>query len=80
VPLVPMKEMLDRALADRYGVAAFNILDDVTIGAVLAAAVEEQAPVNPADLRQDGPPVRPRQVVTRCSASSRHWPATSWCR
>jgi fructose-bisphosphate aldolase class II len=40
-----MKEMLDRALADRYGVAAFNILNDLTIEAVLAAAVEEQAPV-----------------------------------
>ena len=40
-----MKEMLDRALADRYGVAAFNILNDLTIEAVLAAATEENAPV-----------------------------------
>jgi fructose-bisphosphate aldolase class II len=40
-----MKELLDRALADRYGVAAFNIVNDLTIEAVLAAAVEEQAPV-----------------------------------
>jgi len=40
-----MKEMLDRALADRYGVAAFNILDDLSIEAVLAAAVEERSPV-----------------------------------
>jgi fructose-bisphosphate aldolase class II len=40
-----MKEMLDRALAERYGVAAFNILNDLTVEAVLAAAVEEQAPV-----------------------------------
>jgi fructose-bisphosphate aldolase, class II len=45
VPVVPMKEMLDRALADRYGVGAFNILNDLTIEAVLAAAVEERAPV-----------------------------------
>jgi fructose-bisphosphate aldolase class II len=45
VPVVPMKEMLDRALAERYGVAAFNILNDLTVEAVLAAAVEEQAPV-----------------------------------
>jgi fructose-bisphosphate aldolase, class II len=45
VPVVPMKQVLDRALADRYGVAAFNILNDLTIEAVLAAAVEEQAPV-----------------------------------
>jgi fructose-bisphosphate aldolase class II len=40
-----MKDMLDRALADRYGVAAFNILNDLTIEAVLQAAVEEQSPV-----------------------------------
>jgi fructose-bisphosphate aldolase class II len=37
--------MLDRALADRYGVAAFNVLNDLTIEAVLAAATEENAPV-----------------------------------
>ena len=43
--LVPMKEILDRAFADRYGVAAFNILNDLTIEAVIAAAVQENAPV-----------------------------------
>ena len=45
VPIVSLKDTLDRALADRYGVAAFNIVNDLTIEAVLAAAVEEQAPV-----------------------------------
>jgi fructose-bisphosphate aldolase, class II len=45
VPVVSMKEILDRAFAERYGVAAFNILDDLSIEAVLAAAVEERAPV-----------------------------------
>jgi fructose-bisphosphate aldolase class II len=40
-----MKDILDRALAARYGVAAFNIVNDLTIEAVLAAAVAEQAPV-----------------------------------
>jgi fructose-bisphosphate aldolase, class II len=40
-----MKDLLDRALAERYGVAAFNIVNDLTIEAVLAAAVEERAPV-----------------------------------
>lgn len=45
MPVVPTKELLDRALADRYGVAAFNILNDLTIEAVLAAATEENAPV-----------------------------------
>jgi fructose-bisphosphate aldolase class II len=45
VPVVPTKEILDRAFTERYGVAAFNILDDLTIDAVLAAAEEERAPV-----------------------------------
>jgi fructose-bisphosphate aldolase class II len=45
VPIVSLKDTLDRALADRYGVAAFNIVNDLTIEAVLAAAVEERAPV-----------------------------------
>ena len=45
MPVVSTKEILDRAFADRYGVAAFNILDDLTIDAVLAAAEEERAPV-----------------------------------
>jgi fructose-bisphosphate aldolase, class II len=45
MPVVPMRETLARAFADRYGVAAFNILNDLTVEAVLAAAVEERAPV-----------------------------------
>ena len=45
MPVVRMEELVDRALAARYGVAAVNILNDLTIEAVLAAAVGEQAPV-----------------------------------
>ncbi len=45
MPVVAMKEMLERALADRYGVAAFNVLNDLSIEAVLAAAVQEHSPV-----------------------------------
>jgi fructose-bisphosphate aldolase class II len=45
MPVVAMKETLDRALGERYGVAAFNIINDLTIEAVLATAVEENAPV-----------------------------------
>jgi fructose-bisphosphate aldolase, class II len=45
VPVVSLKEMLDRALAARYAVAAINIVNDLTIDAVLTAAVEERAPV-----------------------------------
>jgi fructose-bisphosphate aldolase class II len=45
VPVVPLKEIVDRALAERYGVAAINIFNDLTLEAVLAAAVEERSPV-----------------------------------
>jgi fructose-bisphosphate aldolase class II len=45
MPVVAMKETLDRALAGRYGVAAFNIINDLSIEAVLAAAAQERAPV-----------------------------------
>ncbi|MBL7254245.1 class II fructose-bisphosphate aldolase [Paractinoplanes lichenicola] len=45
MPVVAMKEILDRALTGWYGVAAFNIVNDLSIEAVLAAAVEEHAPV-----------------------------------
>lgn len=45
MPVVPLKEILDRAFAERYGVAAINIVNDLTMEAVLAAAVEERAPV-----------------------------------
>lgn len=45
MPVVSLKETLDRALDQRYGVAAFNIINDLSIEAVLAAAAEERAPV-----------------------------------
>lgn len=45
MPLVSMQETLDRAFAERYGVPAINIVNDLTIEAVLAAAVEERSPV-----------------------------------
>jgi fructose-bisphosphate aldolase, class II len=45
VPVVATKEMLDRAKAERYGVPAINILNDLTIEAVLAAAAEQRSPV-----------------------------------
>ena len=43
--VVPLKEIVDRAFSERYGVAAFNIVNDLTLEAVLAAAVEQRAPV-----------------------------------
>jgi len=45
MPIVSMKEILDRAFRERYGVAAFNIVNDLTLEAVLAAATELRAPL-----------------------------------
>jgi fructose-bisphosphate aldolase class II len=45
VPIVPTKEILDRAFAGRYGVAAINVVNDLTMEAVLAAADELRAPI-----------------------------------
>jgi len=45
MPIVPTREILDRAFAERYGVAAINVINDLTMEAVLAAAEELQAPV-----------------------------------
>jgi ketose-bisphosphate aldolase len=45
MPVVPTKEIVDRAFADGYGVAAINIVNDLTLEAVLAAATELRAPV-----------------------------------
>jgi ketose-bisphosphate aldolase len=45
VPVVSMKEIVDRAFAERYGVAAINVVNDLSMEAVLAAAVEQRSPV-----------------------------------
>ena len=45
MPVVPLKDIVDRGFAERYGVAAINVVNDLTLEAVLAAAVEEDAPV-----------------------------------
>lgn len=45
MPVVPMKQILDRALSERYGVPAINVFNDLTLEGVLAAAVEERSPV-----------------------------------
>jgi ketose-bisphosphate aldolase len=45
VPVVPTREILNRAFAERYGVAAINVINDLTMEAVLAAAEELKAPV-----------------------------------
>ena len=45
MPVVPTREILARAFAERYGVAAFNVINDLSMEAVLAAAEELKAPV-----------------------------------
>ena len=45
MPVVPLKDIVDRAFAERYGVAAINIVNDLTLEGVLAAAVQERSPL-----------------------------------
>ena len=45
MPIVPTQEILQRAFRERYGVAAINIVNDLTLEAVLAAAEELRAPL-----------------------------------
>ncbi|MBV9874069.1 MAG: class II fructose-bisphosphate aldolase [Verrucomicrobia bacterium] len=45
MPVVALKEILGRAFEKRYGVGAFNIVDDLTMMAVLDAASETRSPV-----------------------------------
>jgi len=40
-----MQEVLKRAFEERYGVAAFNIVNDLTMEAALAAAAESRSPL-----------------------------------
>jgi fructose-bisphosphate aldolase class II len=45
MPVVPTKAIVDRAFTERYGVAAINVVNDLTMEAVLAAAEELRAPL-----------------------------------
>jgi fructose-bisphosphate aldolase class II len=45
VPVVPTQEIIQRAFSDRYGVAAINVVNDLTMEAVLAAAEELRSPL-----------------------------------
>jgi fructose-bisphosphate aldolase class II len=45
MPVVSFKEILQDAFDKRYGVPAFNIVNDLTLEAVLAAAEEAHSPV-----------------------------------
>jgi len=45
MPIVPTQEILQRAFHEHYGVAAINVVNDLTLEAVLAAAEETRAPL-----------------------------------
>lgn len=45
MPVVSLKDIVDKAFAERYGVPAINIFNDLTLEAVLAGAVEARSPV-----------------------------------
>jgi ketose-bisphosphate aldolase len=45
MPVVPIRQILDPAFEERYGVAAINVVDDLTLDAVLAAATALDAPL-----------------------------------
>jgi fructose-bisphosphate aldolase class II len=45
MPVVPAREILDHAFAERYGVAAINVVDDLSLDAVLEAATELESPL-----------------------------------
>ncbi|GAA1847874.1 ketose 1,6-bisphosphate aldolase [Pseudonocardia ailaonensis] len=45
MPVVPLREILADAFAERYGVPAINVFNDLTLEAVLAAAVERSSPL-----------------------------------
>ena len=45
MPVVPTQQIVERAFKERYGVAAINVVNDLTMEAVLAAAEELRAPL-----------------------------------
>lgn len=45
MPVVPTRQIVDHAFAGRYGVAAINVVNDLTMEAVLAAAEDLRSPL-----------------------------------
>lgn len=45
MPVVAFRDILDPAFEERYGVAAFNVVDDVSLRAVIDAASELDSPL-----------------------------------
>ena len=74
MPVVPTKEIVDRAFEERYGVAAINVVNDLTMEAVLAAAEELRAPADRPDVGQDREVDRRRRAVRHVDG---RWPPPS---
>jgi ketose-bisphosphate aldolase len=45
MPVVSLPEIMDRAFQHRYGVAAFNTVDDITMDGVIKAAEQSRSPL-----------------------------------
>ncbi|HEY6575073.1 MAG TPA: class II fructose-bisphosphate aldolase, partial [Mycobacterium sp.] len=45
MPVVALKDIVEPAMRKRYGVPAINVFNDLSLEAVLAAAVDEQSPL-----------------------------------
>ena len=45
MPVASLPEVMDRAFEKRYGVAAFNTVDDVTMHGVISAAEQSKSPL-----------------------------------
>ena len=67
MPVVPTQEIVQRAFKERYGVAAINVVNDLTMEAVLAAAEELRAPL----IVQTSVKTVSRSAPTSCSRCGR---------
>ena len=69
MPVVPMREILDRAFPRRYGVAAINVVDDLSLEAVLAAATDLASAADHPDVAEDRPSIGSEAHLRRCSGT-----------
>jgi fructose-bisphosphate aldolase class II len=74
MPIAPLKEILDPAFEERYGVAAINIVDDLSLQAVIAAAERLDAPLivqtSLKTVKAIGAPVLSQLFAARAEAAS----------
>ena len=72
MPVVPMRDILDPAFAERYGVAAINVVDDLSLEAVLAAATDLRGAAHRPDVAEDREVARrPRQFHGHLAGADR---------